>query len=1149
MNILIVSQCQKNALKETRRIIDQFAERCGDRTWQTVITKAGLDTLRAMLRKTARKNTAVACYWTHGKNRTDLVWIVGDKSQFNREGRVPTNRSKRDVLRQQDEDGWVYAHSIQIMAALAALLHDIGKATIGFQSKLKQESAVSIGADPYRHEWISLRLFQTMIQGCKTDQEWLVRLRDWVEHAKENPKWYESLIVDEGGRKKNIDYGFSRVPPLAQWLMWLIVTHHRMPFFSGIDYRSMSELADLRKAHQSNYYLMTPSEWYAMDLAPVEGWVCPEHWQTPHPRPANFWIFEQNSFLESSKIWTKAMSRWTQKALSHSPLMALGQTEKCISDPLLLHLSRLCLMVGDHNFSSLSKEESDRVQAVSGGELYANTDRKTNKTKQFLDQHLCGVARFSTRFSRVLTKLNQELPAVSASHKSFTRPTTVPRFQWQNKAYNLSKSLQAETENRGFFGINIASTGCGKTLGNVRIMHALANERRGMRLTIALGLRVLTLQTGHALRDKLQLDDESLAVLVGGSASRTLFELNSSAQEITIKSEGDTLSTYGSESAQDLIAEDEVVVGGAYLNESGLDEQEFGTVISDPKARRLLFSPIVSCTIDHIMQASECLRGGHYIVPMLRLLSADLILDEPDDFNQEDLPALARLVHWAGLLGSRVLLSSATITPDFAAGLMQAYQAGRKIWNAHQGLPEAPILAAWFDENQATYADCMIKHDFELKHNQFCQVRANYLAKQNVRRYAHISELKLPIGREQKEQQYTILAKELLNGAAKLHQEHATQVSNCDKTISIGLIRIANIKNITQIAQAMLALPKDTLSNDYEFHVCCYHARQLLLLRSRLENSLDSILKRDNENSLWERAEIQEAIQHGEGKHHVFIVLGSPVTEVGRDHDYDWAIIEPSSMRSLIQLTGRVWRHRPDKIADKENVFILSSNIKSLMSANLNVGHATFTKPGFEEDPEFLLRTHLSAQLISESQRKHITSIARIVKPELLDAKLKLADLEHAVMESLLNPETSNYVSSYWENGAANYAHSHLQMISPFRLSQRQEDYIALPDEDNQRGFSFKTAEKAWQAPDEVGMNNYDIECHPVPSSENNVHPWLVADYALSLEELTERLNNDSDDKDLIDVALRFATVSLPKNYDDIKPWCFNEWLGFYKNL
>ena len=42
MNILLVSQCDKRALKETRRIIDQFAERRGDRTWQTAITKDGL---------------------------------------------------------------------------------------------------------------------------------------------------------------------------------------------------------------------------------------------------------------------------------------------------------------------------------------------------------------------------------------------------------------------------------------------------------------------------------------------------------------------------------------------------------------------------------------------------------------------------------------------------------------------------------------------------------------------------------------------------------------------------------------------------------------------------------------------------------------------------------------------------------------------------------------------------------------------------------------------------------------------------------------------------------------------------------------------------------------------------------------------------
>lgn len=39
MNVLLISQCSKNALTETRRILDQFAERRGDRTWQTAITQ------------------------------------------------------------------------------------------------------------------------------------------------------------------------------------------------------------------------------------------------------------------------------------------------------------------------------------------------------------------------------------------------------------------------------------------------------------------------------------------------------------------------------------------------------------------------------------------------------------------------------------------------------------------------------------------------------------------------------------------------------------------------------------------------------------------------------------------------------------------------------------------------------------------------------------------------------------------------------------------------------------------------------------------------------------------------------------------------------------------------------------------------------
>ena len=42
MNVLFVSQCSTRALTETRRILDQFAERRGERTWQTPITQACL---------------------------------------------------------------------------------------------------------------------------------------------------------------------------------------------------------------------------------------------------------------------------------------------------------------------------------------------------------------------------------------------------------------------------------------------------------------------------------------------------------------------------------------------------------------------------------------------------------------------------------------------------------------------------------------------------------------------------------------------------------------------------------------------------------------------------------------------------------------------------------------------------------------------------------------------------------------------------------------------------------------------------------------------------------------------------------------------------------------------------------------------------
>lgn len=169
MNILLISQCDKRALTETRRILDQFAERKGDRTWQTPITQAGLETLHRLLRKTARKNTAVACHWLRGRDHAELLWIVGDTRRFNTEGNTPTNTTQRDVLRAQDENDWLSGEDIRLLAGLAALFHDLGKACQAFQQRLRSDKPQP--ANIYRHEWVSLRLLQGFV-GSDDDAGW-----------------------------------------------------------------------------------------------------------------------------------------------------------------------------------------------------------------------------------------------------------------------------------------------------------------------------------------------------------------------------------------------------------------------------------------------------------------------------------------------------------------------------------------------------------------------------------------------------------------------------------------------------------------------------------------------------------------------------------------------------------------------------------------------------------------------------------------------------------------------------------------------------------------------------------------------------------------------------------------------------------------
>jgi CRISPR-associated endonuclease/helicase Cas3 len=1125
VNILLISQCSKRALTETRRILDQFAERRGDRTWQTPITQQGLETLRMLLRKTARKNTAVACHWIRGQNHSELLWVVGDAKQFNAQGATPTNMTERNILRQDDENDWHTAHDIRLLAAMAALFHDFGKANDTFQAKLKGQTKL---ADPYRHEWVSLRLFQAFV-GKDHDAVWLQRLIDGGNEV--NPQWFVNLFAD--GLSPGTHAPLGGLSPLAQAIGWLIVSHHRLP---TPDLKS-KDLVGIKLRRLEQIDLSLEASWCGSRIQARE-----DDDPKAHQKALNgCWNFAAQLPHHSEK-WRKRAATVAQRMLERPGLLRQAWFKE---NPYAMHMARLTLILADHHFSSI---EGDRKLGDANYKAFANTDRKKEGAplKQRLDEHLIGVEKDAHSIARSLPQLDASLPRIH-NHRAFKQRSGSARFAWQDKAFDLATALQTSTQKQGFFGVNMASTGCGKTLANARIMYALAHPQKGARFTVALGLRTLTLQTGDALRERMGLGSDELAVMVGGGAVRALHEHNKK-QSTSANATENTLESAGSESAHDLVPSNTHVQYDNTLHPGPLSEYLGGNDPQKQAAQQLLHAPVLVCTVDHLMPACESTRGGHHIVPMLRLLTSDLVLDEPDDFGIEDLYALTRLVHWAGLLGSRVLLSSATLPPALIQGLFAAYLAGRQSFQKNRGQPglAASVCCAWFDENGAAHSEHADENSYLQSHSAFVQKRVAYLAAQHrtdQRRQAHIVPVAIQAcSTPQIRREY---AQVILKAALDLHrhpQNHTDDQTSTgqpsSKRVSFGLVRMANIDPLIDVAMALHDMP---IPEGVRIHLCVYHSRHPLLVRSGLEHSIDHALQRHGQDkdpmAQLRKPAIRAAIDAHPDVDHLFVVLATAVAEVGRDHDYDWAVVEPSSMRSIIQLAGRVRRHRSGAV-QAPNIALLSHNLKALE----NSGGAAFTRPGFET-AGYMLASHALNDLLRDQEWQQLDATSRITQHTPLHAEQRLTDLEHVrlgcAMETL-GPEVQSEDGVDEELTARRWWQtlSHLTGVEqggkPFRHDpQGREEFMLLPNEDED-GFEFCTLDE------EGRQQNHDNLFAPLTPTDNAaITAWAVRPYITELAELAE-----AKDQGMGKLARRFGAVGLPKGRGD-QVWAWHALLGF----
>ena len=1011
MMVIFTDQSDKNALKKTRWILDAFANRIGTDTWQTVITEDGLRMVRNLLRRHATKSMSVSCRWIRSRTRSQLLWIVGDRNRFNKEGYVPVNSTQKDEMHNAWENNWQYLPEIKSLTAVAALLHDWGKANDAFQKLLQGKK----GQELYRHEWLSCKLLESLVclSGNSLDDGWLLWLQKGDFPEKKLIKW-----VNENAGKP-----FSVMPPLASLICWLILSHHRLP-----------KLDD----EASKRYKCTEITVIPQLLAQISA-----DWGYIKGEKATI-KFSQGLMI--SAAWQKMLKKWCGRLLEQKDELHGLWTKNNVR--LLLVYSRVCLMLADYTVSSSDKDESWQEKSL----IYANTQKQ--QMKQYLAEHLVRVAEQATAIAHRLPKFAEGMN--KAEDMTTLRKKSPAAFAWQDKAVGKIRDVQqqqAKTERKqgGWFVINMAGTGCGKTFANAKIMQAISPDGKSLRYSLLLGLRSLTLQTGQEYRARIGMDASEMAVLVGTAAVKDLYEEAESWDDTS-----------------DTACMNELLPGE--VSADFPQEDKFLQVVlassrsAAGKNRDLLYAPVLVATIDHLMPASESVRGGRHILPLLRMMSADIVIDEIDDFAGADLVAIARLVHTAGLLGKNVILSSATIPPDLAEGLFSAYVSGRTEFARFFGCHNE-LNCVWTNEFQTkihSFADSekdKILTVYRRLHRDFSLRHKDKLDLQPVKRYGWIVECKQLLDLTEGERlrgYFQVMQDAIL----RLHARYAVKDKRTGKNVSLGVVRLAHINPCVWAAKYLL---KSTWPEDCAPRIMVYHSRQTALLRSMQEKYLDKILKRKEQDTSevdFTDTVMRRHIDGTKAQNIIFILVATPVEELGRDHDFDWTVMEPSSYRSVIQLAGRIRRHRHAiNKSDLGNIAIMQYNIEALTTRKKIV----FAMPGFE-CRQYLLSSHDMNCLVDTQQLADgINAAPRIVRPEKLHPHEKLIHLEHQVLSDFrdLTFHGAGYIHGWQEE--AWWLTALPQQFNKFREGKQEIELCLWDKEDSGLAFYEQSSQsKEW---------------------------------------------------------------------------------------
>ena len=156
-------------------------------------------------------------------------------------------------------------------------------------------------------------------------------------------------------------------------------------------------------------------------------------------------------------------------------------------------------------------------------------------------------------------------------------------------------------------------------------------------------------------------------------------------------------------------------------------------------------------------------------------------------------------------------------------------------------------------------------------------------------------------------------AKRLMQYTRDLHS--VTKIETKDgRSFSFGCVQVVNVKSCQKMAIELCAIHADQriAHPDFDYRVICLHGRLSHASRNYIEQRLNLMLSRggkDGDLAPLKNPEALRFVKESTAKN-LMIILVSTLETTGRDHDFDWGIIEPRDDRSIIQFAGRIRRHR-----------------------------------------------------------------------------------------------------------------------------------------------------------------------------------------------------------------------------------------------